>query len=146
MKVVLDPGAYMPEYAHDTDAGAVAEGCPAGTQDCAYQHDKLVDWLEELERLRGVLGDTYDLDRLRELVEADKAGRFVVLPVKPGETVRFAKNPRAKPEKVSCVMLYEEGKISLGFHDVGYKSTWVDEWSEDDAENYVPVGKEADHE
>lgn len=22
MKVVLDPGAYMPEYAHDTDAGA----------------------------------------------------------------------------------------------------------------------------
>ena len=56
-------------------AGAVAEGCPAGTQDCAYQHDKLVDWLEELERLRGVLGDTYDLDRLKEAIKLiDKAG------------------------------------------------------------------------
>lgn len=84
--------------------------------------------------------------RLRELAEADMAGRCVVLQVKPGDTVRFAKNPRAKQEKVACVTLYEEGKIRLGFHDVGYKETWVDEWSEDDAENYVLAEKEANHE
>lgn len=59
-------------------ARAVAEGCPAGDRDCAYQHDKLVGWLEELERLHEVLGDDYNLDRLKELVEADKAGRFVI--------------------------------------------------------------------
>lgn len=29
----------------------------------------------------------FDLDRLRELVEADKAGRCVVLPVKPGDKI-----------------------------------------------------------
>lgn len=96
--------------------------------------------------IEDILEDTYDLDRLRELIAADKDGRCVVLPVKPGETVRFAKNPRAKREKVACVTLYEDGKISLGFHDVGYKETWVDEWSEDDAKNYVIAEKEADHE
>ena len=31
--------------------------------------------------------DEYDLDRLRELVEADRDGRCVVLPCKPGDTV-----------------------------------------------------------
>ena len=86
------------------------------------------------------------IHRLRELAEADMAGRCVVLPVKPGEAVRFAKNPRAKQEKVACVTLYEEGKIRLGFHDVGYKETWVDEWSEDDAENYVLASEVSDHE
>lgn len=30
--------------------------------------------------IEDILGDTYDLERLRELVEADKAGRCVVLP------------------------------------------------------------------
>ena len=32
--------------------------------------------------LEDILGDTYDLDRLRELVEADRQGRCVVLPDK----------------------------------------------------------------
>lgn len=31
-------------------------------------------------KIEDVLGDTYDLDRMRELVEADKTGRCVVLP------------------------------------------------------------------
>lgn len=42
-----------------------------------------------LNQIEDILGDTYDLDRLRELVEADKAGRCVVLPVKPGDTVWY---------------------------------------------------------
>lgn len=33
-------------------ARQVAEGCATGTKDCAYQHDQLADWLEELVRLR----------------------------------------------------------------------------------------------
>lgn len=131
--------------------------------------------VERLAQIEDILGDDYDLDRLevmmnqcmsmreevserfritgsipvkrlRELVEADKAGRCLVLQVKPGDTVRFAKNPRAKQEKVACVTLYEAGKIRLGFHDVGYKETWVDEWSEDDAENYVLASEVSDHE
>lgn len=34
-----------------------------------------------------ILGDDYDLDRLRELVEADRDGRCVVFPCKVGDTV-----------------------------------------------------------
>ena len=33
-------------------AREVAEGCPAGDRDCAYQHDRLVDLLEELKAYR----------------------------------------------------------------------------------------------
>lgn len=39
--------------------------------------------LEHLDAIKDILGDTYDLDRLRELVEADKLGRCVILGVKP---------------------------------------------------------------
>lgn len=33
-------------------AREVAEGCPAEARQCAYQHDKLADWLEELKAYR----------------------------------------------------------------------------------------------
>lgn len=39
--------------------------------------------LERLTAIEDILGDSYDLDRLRELVEADKSGRCVILGVKP---------------------------------------------------------------
>ena len=42
--------------------------------------------------LEDILGDTYDLDRLRELVEADKDGRCVVLPCKEGDLVYWSLN------------------------------------------------------
>ena len=38
-------------------------------------------------RIEDILGDDYDLDRLRELVEADRGGRCVVLPCKVGESL-----------------------------------------------------------
>ena len=41
--------------------------------------DKIVDRLAAIE---DILGDDYDLDRLRELVEADRDGRCVALPCK----------------------------------------------------------------
>lgn len=37
--------------------------------------------------LSGIFGEDYDLDRLKELVEADREGRCVVLPCKIGDTV-----------------------------------------------------------
>lgn len=36
-----------------------------------------------LNSIENILGDDYDLDRLREMVEANRAGRCVVLPKKP---------------------------------------------------------------
>ena len=47
-------------------------------EDCE-EFEKLVDRLGAIE---GILGDEYDLDRLRELAQADKEGRCVVLPTK----------------------------------------------------------------
>ncbi|BFK87510.1 hypothetical protein I4200191B4_18160 [Pseudoflavonifractor gallinarum] len=43
----------------------------------AVQLDQLIDRLGKIE---DILGDEYDLDRLRELVEADREGRLVALP------------------------------------------------------------------
>ena len=40
-----------------------------------------------LAAIEDILGDGYDLDRLRELVEADKDGRCVVLPCRIGQNV-----------------------------------------------------------
>ena len=52
-------------------AQQVAEGCPGGNRDCAYQHDKLVDLLEELQRYR----------------DLEEQGRLMVLPCKIGDSV-----------------------------------------------------------
>ena len=45
-------------------------------EDCE-KFDELVDRLAAIE---DILGDEYDLDRLRELAQADREGRCVVLP------------------------------------------------------------------
>lgn len=41
--------------------------------------------VDRLAAYEDILGDDYDLDRLRELAQADKEGRCVVLPCKVGE-------------------------------------------------------------
>lgn len=51
-----------------------------------YAFFEAVNRLGEIE---DILGDDYDLDRLRELVEADKEGRCVVLPVRTGDNIYF---------------------------------------------------------
>ena len=82
--------------------------------------------VERLSEIEDILGDDYDLDRLRELVQADREGRCVVLPVKPGGMVRFARNPRAKHETVDAITIYPDGKMRFGFHEygVGVNCSW----------------------
>lgn len=49
----------------------------------ASQHETAIHRLVTIE---DILGDEYDLDRLRELVQADREGRCVVLPrLEPGQ-------------------------------------------------------------
>ena len=43
--------------------------------------------IDRIATIENILGDDYELDRLRELVEAERDGRCVVLPCKPGDTV-----------------------------------------------------------
>lgn len=88
-------------------AREVAEGCPAGDRDCAYQHDELVGWLEELKAYRATgltpekIQEFKSVDRwnntaeqeLDKYVQAEKDGRIVVLPpVKVGDTAFFIIN------------------------------------------------------
>ena len=41
--------------------------------------------IDRLSELEDILGDDYDLIRLREIVEADREGRCVVLPCQPSD-------------------------------------------------------------
>ena len=106
----------------------------------ASQHETAIHRLVTIE---DILGDEYDLDRLRELAQADREGRCVVLPVKPGGLVIVKGNPSAKPEKVECINIYSNGKITFSFHEYGVKETFVDEWSEDESEKYISVSDSA---
>lgn len=59
-------------------AREVSKRCRLDNQECAYQHDKLADWMEELKNIKNILGTEYDLERLKELVEADREGRIKI--------------------------------------------------------------------
>lgn len=56
-----------------------------GEKSYCEEVDNVVDRLGAIE---DILGDDYDLGRLRELVEADRDGRCVVLPCKEGDKLR----------------------------------------------------------
>ena len=53
----------------------------------ASQHETAIHRLVTIE---DILGDEYDLGRLRELVQADREGRWAVLPCKVGDPVYMA--------------------------------------------------------
>lgn len=44
---------------------------------------------KRLAEIENILGDDYDLDRLKEIVQADREGRCVVLPCKVGDTLYY---------------------------------------------------------
>lgn len=50
--------------------------------------------IDRLADIEDILGDEYDLDRLRELAQADREGRCVVLPCKIGDTVYSIRHER----------------------------------------------------
>ena len=45
------------------------------------------DAVHRLAAIEDILGGEYELERLRELMEADREGRCIVFPCKPGDTV-----------------------------------------------------------
>ena len=68
-------------------------GNPDVWQSDCYRCEKLPNWktkaINRLFDIEDILGDEYDLDRLKELVQADKEGRCVVLPCKVGDTLYY---------------------------------------------------------
>ena len=53
----------------------------------SFECESVGDIVRRLAAIEDILGDEYDLDRLRELGQADREGRCIVLPCKKGDTV-----------------------------------------------------------
>ena len=69
------------------------------------------DAICRLAALERVLGDGYDLDHLRDLVQAEQDGRLVVLPCKVGDTAWTYANYPAKyvyPFQICAIQLMEK--------------------------------------
>ena len=82
--------------------------------------------IERLALIEDILGDNYDLSRLRELVQADREGRCVVLPVKPGNTVWSANVFGVSSHVIRRIELNQDGDFACSmlvfpFEDFGNK-------------------------
>ena len=82
--------------------------------------------IERLALIEDILGDNYDLSRLRELVQADREGRCVVLPVKPGNTVWSANVLGVSSHVIRRIELNQYGDFACSmlvfpFEDFGNK-------------------------
>lgn len=69
------------QYGIDTIEGVVALLHTAAVQATTMR--------SRLKEIEDILGDDYDLDRLKELVEANREGRCVVLPCRVGDTLYY---------------------------------------------------------
>lgn len=104
-------------------AREVAEGCPAEDRQCAYQHDKLADWLEELKAYQETELTPEEIITLKSIknwadavereylkfVELEKDRRLITLPCRVGDTVFAAETSPVIPLSVMCVGVYLEG-------------------------------------
>ena len=71
------------------------------------------DIINRLAAIEDILGDEYDLDELKEKVQAKREGRRVVLPCKKGDTVwRIVHDATPHVTKDRCTDIkYENGDI-----------------------------------
>lgn len=81
-------------------------------------------WQSRLELIEDILGDDYDLERLKELVEADKEGKCVVLPCKDWLEIVFGE----QEVFYGIDMDYEEHPIRKLSVDSAERFTWYDGW------------------
>nr|DAT64314.1 MAG TPA: hypothetical protein [Caudoviricetes sp.] len=54
---------------------------------CALEHSQLAEWLIQLKSLKSIISDNQDIIQLKNLINADKEGKCVILPVKIGDFV-----------------------------------------------------------
>lgn len=64
----------------------------------------VIDGVYANDVLTTLFGESYDLDRLKELIESDREGRCAVLPVKPGHEVWIVE--RDEDGEPECVTGY----------------------------------------
>ena len=69
-----------------TAVSLCCESCLGMPQNCDCEGCQR-EATNRLFAIENILGDEYDLDRLRELAQADREGRCMVLPAKPDQTI-----------------------------------------------------------
>ena len=95
------------------------------------------DIINRLAAIEDILGDEYDLDRLRELAQADREGRCVVLPCKPSDVTvyqlrskKHARGVGVSPRHISCATVWADGSYALHHQgqddclDRDFSKTW----------------------
>ena len=86
--------------------------------DFAFDLDKkawngLKEIFDALADIYDILGDNYNLDRLREIVEADRDGRCIVLPCKVGDTVYMITKQSDDFLGYRDTVIYSQFRLSL---------------------------------
>lgn len=66
--------------------------------------------INHLAEIENILGDEYDLNRLKRLIDADKNGRLFELPCKPGDDLYWYNE---EENKVECEKQGVKGVIVL---------------------------------
>lgn len=71
---------------------------------------------DRLAAIEDILGDNYDLERLKELVQADREERCVVLPCKLHDKVFFVENGCLKETEVDSFHNWTSGHWKISTH------------------------------
>lgn len=80
--------------------------------------------IDRLAAIEDILGDTYDLEHLRELVEADKAGRCVVMPCKVGDKIYKLFCGGAVEIEVERIVCWSNGCWKINAHTNRKYTDW----------------------
>lgn len=73
---------------------------------------------KRLAAIEDILGDDYDLDRLKELVQTDREGRCVVHPLKSDDEVYIILLSRVFLFEVTSAVWYRESPIYKAMHGI----------------------------
>lgn len=99
---------------------------------CRDEHKQLAKCLQELKQIKDILGDDYDLSRLRELVEADRGGRCVVLPkegtLKKGDNVWYVDRETGE---------IEGGTVFSSYYKNGMLDTFSVDFEDGDFDEFI---------
>lgn len=94
--------------------GCGLEKAGENLENCGFCEEGWQKALKKLYAIEDILGDDYGLDRLRELVKADRDGRCVVRKCKTGDTVYIVGDKKIVEAQIQDMCLLESnGDIEL---------------------------------
>lgn len=81
--------------------------------------------VDRLAAYEDILGEEYDIDRLRELAQADREGRCVVLPVKLHDKLYYVDKEQVRETEVESIHNWTSGRWKLSTHTDRQSTHWI---------------------